>query len=229
MAPTIVQRGSDSHSSAGNPSITITLPSPTTIGNILIGVWKDNDTASTLTLPPGWSQLGNSPYDAGTTRRLVMAFKAVAATNENVVTFTCSNDSTNKALSVVEVSGIDSPYSAVQTPSASSVTSRQLVTTGTLAKANNYIIAACEQSSANGGSTSVDSGFTVRDTFSFLIVADKITAATTAQAPTFSWLTARSSFGMQAVFPEKSAAPAPGTDIFVYDGSTWVSHTIREL
>jgi len=224
-----VQDAFDSHSSAGNPTVSVTLPGATGIGNILIGVWKDNNNASTVTMPAGWTQIGNSPYFAGTGMELIIGYKVVAATNESTVVFTCSDDATNKSLYVVEVSGIDSPFTGITTPNNAAVTSRQLTSTGVLANPDSYIIAVVSQSSANGGGSSVDSGFTVRQEFSNNIVVDKITAVATALAPTVSWNTARGAFGLMAIFPMTSAPPAVGPDVYVYDGATWVAHTLDKI
>lgn len=224
-----VQSGYNSHSTAGNPTVTVTLPGATTPGNILIGVWKDNNNAATLTLPSGWAHIGNSPYSAGTSMTLVIAYKVVMSTNESTVTFTSSDDATNKYLYVVEVSGVDSPYSGITTPNLGSVTSRQLTSTGILENADDYIIAILSQSSNNGGGSSVDSGFTVANEFINSTIIDKITTVTTALSPTISWTTARYSFGLMTIFPASSPPPSVGPDIYYYNGSSWVACTLAEL
>lgn len=229
MTITRVQSGYGSHSSAGNPTVTVTLPGATTPDNTLIGVWKDNNNAATLTLPSGWAHVSNSPYNGGTGMTLAIAYKKVTSTSESNVTFTSSDDATNKSLYVVEVADIDSPYAGITTPNLANVTSRQLTSTGVLENADDYIIAVVSQSSGNGGGSSVDSGFTVKQEFSNNIVVDKITTVTTALSPIVSWTTARGAFGLMAIFPNSSPPPVVGPDIYYYNGSSWVACTLAEL
>lgn len=186
-------------------SVSATFTSTPTAGNLLVAVMKENG-ANAVTLPSGFVNVTNSPYTGGSTRQLYVCYKVSDGTESGALTFS-NADSNNKSLELYELAGIDtsSPvaYSAGNTNQVG-VTTKALTSTGTLSKASNVAIAVTDTSLSNGGSEtlSVASGYALRDTATFdqIMVADQVTTATTALAPTFSWATSRSSIGFQAVF-----------------------------
>lgn len=205
-------------------SVTATLGADPTPGNLLIAAVKLNDgVASTMTPPDGFTWVSNAPLFA-TARQLGVAWKIAAAADTTTLTAT-SSSAQNMLIQAWEVSGItDAGAFGVQTATGATSTSKQLTTTGTLPQANTFVVAICDTTINNGGEVSVNSGFTLRNTgtFDLWMVADVITSATTALAPTFTWTTSRQNMGFQAVFLEGT----PVTDRVKYRASgAWVLGT----
>lgn len=220
--PVMVQEVESTSSTSG---ITGTLVGATA-GNLAIAVGKILST-NTITLPSGWAHVSASPYNASTTRQIFMAYKKIAAgdISGGNAAYTFDDGAANsKYLEMYEVSGMDPTApnaSSAITPQGTAVTSLVTTTTGTLPQAKCFLVAVAEQAANNGGSTSVDSSYTLDTSATLLstLVAHKITSATTAQAPTFSWLTARNAFGMEAVFiasPDVTTSPGTFGDTLTY-------------
>lgn len=239
MAPIRLQQASNYSGGANLLSITATFPDPVTPGNMLIAIYKDNSTTSIITLPANWTWVGGGTHNAGTSRQIGIAYKFAESTDTTAVTFTSSYDLSSKALAVVEVSGISVPSTPIYSSAVSAVTSRTLASTGTLDKADNYVLAVCDQSATNGSTIGSWANLSVTDTFTLrhgnfcdlIMIADNITINNAALTPTFSWVTARQSIGMTAVFPEGSL-PTPSNlpDVYVKNISgEWIQHTINEV
>lgn len=230
MDPVLVQVKSTLQGSG--LSVVVTLDSDPVPGNTLIAVFKDNTAISVITPETGFDWLTGTPYAAGVARNMGIAVKEVEVSDDVTITF-ASDTTAKKELTVYEVENLDLAEAFVVLTDATggSVTSRQLVTTGTLPKPECFVVAVSEQSTNNGGEVGVNSGFTLRDaaTFNSFMPADKITTVDTALAPTFTWTTARGNFGMQAVFPALDDAPTAEPDLYVFDGTVWVPHYMTVL
>lgn len=236
MAPIRVQQASTYSAGANLLSITATFPSPLTPGNTIIAIYKDNSTTSIITLPANWAWVGGNTYNSGTSRQIGIAYKVVQSTDTTAVTFTSSYDLSSKALAVVEVSGISAPSAPIYSGVSSAVTSKTLASTGVLDKAESYVLAVCDQSATNGSTIGSWTNLSVTDTFvlrhgnfcDLIMIADNITSTTDALTPTFTWITARQSIGMTAVFPGGTPPVDESLpDVYVKNVSgVWVAHTI---
>jgi hypothetical protein len=190
-------------------------------GNYAIACGKFTGTG-TITLPSGWAHVTNSPFNGSTARQIFVAYKKIAPGDISGGSASYVFDdgsSSSKYLEMYQVSHLHLTTpgaTGITTATTGSVNNNTLTTSGTLPQANCFVVAVCEQAAGNGGTTSVDSGFTL-DTSSTLLstlMAHKVTSATTALTPKFTWTTSRTSFGIQAVFlaaPDLPAAPVIST------------------
>lgn len=198
----------------------VTLDTPPTEGNHLIALLKENDDLSVITNPAGFTVAPNCPFVIGS-RQLTLVYKEVGPSESSTVTFTTDLANT-KHLQVWEVSGLDGTAPDVlTTDQVSGQISRQLGPTGQLPSPDCFVIACAEQSSNNGGSEAVDSGFTLRDEdlYFLWVLADKVTDTDDSLSPTLSWATARFAGGLMAVFSEGSPAVA---DHYTRVSGAWV-------
>lgn len=209
MPINLVQTGNQSNTAV--TSIGVTLGATPTQGNHLIAAYRESQIPGTLTLPDaGWQWVTPNPYTGSTTRTGGFAVRLVTeAALSSTITFT-SDTSDTKSLYIDEVSGLDQEdlFGAHnENPTAPTATSKQPNTTGTLTQEDCYVISLVSLSGSTGGSEAVDSGFTLTVPVATFLVARKITAATTALNPTFSWLTSRTSFAQIAVFKGMRGIP----------------------
>lgn len=230
MAISLVQ--SKGNTANSNTSVSVTLDSAVTAGNRLVAVIKNNDGVDTFnSLPSGWAWGPNSPFVVASGRQFGVLHKLAGSSESQTLTLSTVG-AFDKEIALFEVADIAAPTLGVTTSNQIGQTSKTLTTTGTLAQANNFVVSICDQALNNGGEVSVDSGFTLQLTSSFILmmVATKITSATTALAPTFVWTTSRATGGLQTVFPEDLTPPGPaGYQAKAFDGSVWKGHIMHQL
>jgi hypothetical protein len=210
MASTVQQKGADQ---AATLTGDIDLDAPATAGNLLILVGKDGDGTSAITLPSGFNHVPNSPHAPVSGRQIFVAAK-VAVGGEDVLQWS-SGSAVAKQTRLYEVNGVGTDdMLGIGTSNQNNVNTKTLTSTGTLARQPGFAVAVADQATNNGGETSVDEGFTLRDTALHILwmIADKIFTATTELSPTFVWATNRASMGFTAVFFEPTAPAGPTAD-----------------
>lgn len=228
MTRSIVQRKAASDSAL---SVSNTLASMPTAGNLLVAVIKENSITSTITLPTGFTWMAGCPFTGGAGRQCGFALKVAGEAEPTTRSFS-SNETGLKNLTVYELADVKTSGhpAPVGTASGAAAITKTLDASGTLPKPECIVIAFCEQSTNNGGETSVNQGFTLRDNaeYNSFMVADLVTSNDASLNPTFEWVTSRQATGMIAVFPEVDASLSL-PDLYVYDGSSWVPHTLEVL
>jgi len=184
--------------SANALSISATLGSPPTPGNVLVAVVVVPQAASPgFALPAGWT----APF---TPARGAVFWKASDG-SEQAVTVNLSSGETAKALRmwVVELSGVDTGNAFDQSGSAilGSVTSSVTpVTAGPTAQADEWAIAAVAHNGDNGGGASATGGFAVLAPDSRAIAATKVLNTAGTVSTTVSWTTPRAGSWLIATF-----------------------------
>jgi len=187
------------HASTSDLSISATLASAPTPGNVLVAVVVVSQASSpAFDTPAGWT----APF----TPARGAVFWKVSDGTEQTVTVNLTAGQTAKALRmwVVELSGADTTNPFDQGGSAifgSTVTSVTATTAGPTAQASEWTIAMVGHNGSNGGGETVTDGFTLlaagygRD-----IGASKVLTSTGAVSTTFSWTTARTGCWIIATF-----------------------------
>jgi hypothetical protein len=178
------------HASANDVSISATLPSPPTSGNLLVAVVVVSQSSNpSFDTPPGWTKPLTPARGA--------LFGKVSDGTEQTVTVNLSAGATAAALRmwVVELSGANATNPFDQSGSAifsSQVTSVTPTTVGATAQPGEWAIAMVGHNGTNGGSESATNGFTLLTTGSTRdIGASKVLTATGTISTTISWATAR--------------------------------------
>lgn len=193
-------------------SNTLTLTSTPTNDNYLIAIFRTQTVKANVTPPAGWSTVANATRDASSGTHMIGVYYKKVAGDGTGVTFTDTGGSV-QGLDVYEVSGLDltTPLdAAASNASASTGTSHQPGTTGTLALADEFVITGASTGANNGGSTTittptitVDAGTGNRLIAGSLIVSD---AARTALNPLISWLTTNNRLATIATFKSATVA-----------------------
>jgi len=178
------------HASANDVSISATLPSPPTSGNLLVAVVVVSQSSNpSFDTPPGWTK----PF----TPARGALFGKVSDGTEQTFTVNLSAGATAAALRmwVVELSGANATNPFDQSGSAifsSQVTSVTPTTVGATAQPGEWAIAMVGHNGTNGGSESATNGFILLTTGSTRdIGASKVLTATGTISTTISWATAR--------------------------------------
>lgn len=212
MALALVQ----SKTAAGGTSVSVTLTTPATAGNLLVAMVSSVSTATGgglagLVIPTGFTLAGTGQFDATNFEKGKIAWK-VAAGGESVISGTADASAIATNIEVYEFSGFsvwqaDASNQSTQT----GVLASQPGATGVLTAASEVVVAMTVQS-AGGGFTSpaVDSGFTLVSPVSQMLAAYLLTAATTSLNPTFSWTTtSRNVVTLIASFRQGFVPPVP--------------------
>jgi len=197
--PSSIREVQKKHASSSDVSISATLPSPPTPGNVLVAMVVVAQASNpTFDTPTGWT----APF----TPARGAVFWKVSNGSEQTVTVNLAAGQTGKALRmwVVELGGVDTtnPFdrggSAVFT---STTTSVRPVTDGTTSQAAEWAIVMVGQNGSNGGGESATEGFALLDTGQGRdIGASKVLTASGSIATTISWTTARTGCWIIATF-----------------------------
>ena len=187
------------HAIANDVSISATLPSAPSAGDVLVAVVTVGQAASpAFDTPSGWTS-------AFAPARGAMFWK-VSDGSEQTVTVNLSAGQTAKVLRmwVVELAGVSTTNPVDQTGSAiftTQVTSVTPTTSGSTAQANEWAIAAVSVNGDNGGGNAATNGFTVFSaTDNRDVAASSILGSTSTVSTTISWTTARAGAWMIATF-----------------------------
>jgi hypothetical protein len=187
------------HAIANDVSISATLTSAPTAGDVLVAVVSVSQAASpSFVTPTGWTS-------AFTPARGAMFWK-VSDGSEQTVTVNLSAGQTAKVLRlwVVELSGVSTSNPVDQTGSAiftTTTTSVTPTTSGSTGQANEWAIAAVSMNGDNGGGSSATNGFTVFNTGDNRdVAASGVLTSTGTVSTTVSWTTARAGAWMIATF-----------------------------
>lgn len=224
MAITIVQQVTGPYTVNGAPC-PFDLPSAPTPGNHLIWVYRAS--SGTMLAQPDKTLVGEAP-DA--TRNTLCYFRLVQSGDGthwelNTDSATNSGEGYLWEVSGLMSSGVVDRFSAGV---ASSSTSVQTGSTGTLAQDDEFVITAAGLGGTSGGGQNIDSGFTMRDVANHdrMIIGDKIVSSTDAINATHSWTTSRRNNALIATFKAAPDAPAaPDWNVYDQATDTWVSHT----
>jgi len=183
---------------ASGVSISATLTSPPTPGNVLVAVVAVPQSGTPIfDTPTGWT----APFVPA---RGAVFWKASDG-SEQTVTVNMSAGQTAKALRmwVVELSGVDSSNAFDRSGSAivgSTTTAFTPTTDGPTAQADEWAIAVAAHNGDNGGGVAASNGFTVLASDSRSIAATKVLDAAGIVSTSISWTTARAGSWIIATF-----------------------------
>jgi len=183
--------------SANGLSISATLASPPTSGDVLVAVVVVPQSGTpSFDTPSGWT----APFVPA---RGAVFWKASNG-SEQTVTVNLSSGQTAKALRmwVVELSGVDTANAFDQAGSAiiGSTTSVAATTAGPTAQADEWAIAAVAHNGDNGGGAAATNGFTILAPDSRAIAATKTLNVAGTVSTTVSWTTPRAGSWIIATF-----------------------------
>jgi len=183
--------------SANAQSISATLGSQATAGNVLVAVVVVPQSASpAFATPSGWTK-------AFTPARGAVFWRASNGSEQTVtVNLGSGQSATALRMWVVELAGIDTSNAFDQAGSAifGSAASVTPTTGGATDAADEWAIAAVALNGDNGGGSSASSGFSVLAPDSRAIAATKVLSGTGVVSPTISWNTARAGSWIIATF-----------------------------
>ena len=184
--------------SASGVSISATLTSPPTPGDVLVAVVAVPQAGTPIfDTPAGWT----APF---TPARGAVFWKASDG-SEQTVTVNMSAGQSAKALRmwVIELSGVDTSNAFDRSGSAivgSATTAFTPTTDGPTAQANEWAIAVAAHNGDNGGGVAASNGFTVLASDSRSIAATKVLDAAGIVSTSLSWTTARAGSWIIATF-----------------------------
>lgn len=191
MAPVLVQHNAKQNASS-NPALGAT----PTDGNLLVGLISSTSLLASTTISAGWAVAASDDDDGGSFSAQII-YKIAHGDTTTPLTVTAGTTASVELAEFSGVSAIVDVAPAASDPSGISTTVT-CTATGTLATTSDLVVAIASLSGTNGGSQTVDSGFTLLDTVTLTrpLAAYKIKTDSTSEAPIFTWLTTR---GRQAL------------------------------